>query len=478
MYTLVTLATSLVLSAAILLLLFKRTDATFYKVLRILTLVFCAVGFFRFMLADRFVHVINGAIFNNVHYNESDPLSAILRWGYFANYSVLPMIAFTKSRLFRNIACCYTLPFSILAAVYFERYMAYFTAASAPGISMPELLRGIYFALELILAISIVIILSVREKHVFRINNFGEALRFFIALPFVIFITMPAYVPQSIWGYTSLRITNFGAVHLIWFGVLAVGTLALYRIFCFRNKEDRYNLCLFLTIVLFFNYNSAFLQGFILSRLPIQLCNMAAYFYLIAIAFKLKRFSQFCFIVNITGTLIAIFSPDFSATEPGLSFWKLHFIYEHTLVLIIPILAMGLRIFPRVNMRSLKYSGIGFSCYFAFCMITGGLMNVFSNYTGQEVNYFYMFDIEKAESFVSFISFVKVWPVTLGAYTFYPMLFVIIFTIFSLLCFGFYYLALYCYRIEDDHLKLRNAGIDILERRLGRKTKIPREFLD
>ena len=287
---------------------------------------------------------------------------------------------------------------------------------------------------------------------------------------------MPAYVPQSIFGYSGIEVSTFGAVHLLWMAALVVITLVLYRIFRFRGFEDRYNLCLFLTFALFFHYNSLYLMGFSLPRLPIQLCNLAAFFYIIAIPFKLNKFFQFCFIVNITGTLIAILSPDFATT--GLGFWNLHYVYEHSLVLMIPVLAMGLRIFPRITRRSLKYAAIGFACYFVFCVIGGGLLNIFSNYTGQEVNYFFMFDFDKAKTFVSFISFVDMWSVTIGAFTFYPILMMIIFVAFSLLCLVFYRVVLYCYKVEDDQLQLRNAGLDFLEQRLGRPMRFPREFRD
>ena len=476
MYTAITLAASVVLSAALLLLLAKRSDTAFYKTLRIFTVIFCAVGFFRFMLCDGFIFVINGGLMDEVFYETKDILSTVIRWGYFASYSILPMAVFTKSRLFRNLACYYSLPFSVLTAVYFERFMSYFATDTGRGIFMPADLRRVYFVAELVLAISIVLTLCVREKHFVRVTDPWEIVRFLIAIPFIAFCAMPAYVPQSIFGYSNLQIKSFGVAHWVWIAGLVVITFLLYRIFRFRSWEDRYNLCLFLTLALFYHYNSLYLMGFSLPRLPIQLCNLAAFFYIIAIPFKMNRFFQFCFIVNITGTLIAILSPDFGTT--GLGFWNLHYIFEHSLVLIIPVLAMGLRIFPRVTRRSLKYAAIGFVCYFVFCAIGGGLLNIFSDHTGQEINYFFMFDIDKAESFVAAISAARALPVTIGAFIFYPILMIVVFIAFSLLCLVFYRFTLYCYKVEDDQLQLRNAGLDLLERRLGRPTKFPREFRD
>ena len=475
MYTAITLGAAAVLSTALLLIFAKRTDDLFYKVLKGITVAFCAVGFFRFMLSDGFIYVINGGVMDGTYYEKQDAFSAILRWGYFANYSILPMAVFTKSRLFKNLACYYCLPFSVLSAVFFEKFMVYFTQR-ANGIYLDPALRYPYFVLELVLAISIVALVCIREKHVINVKDPKELIRFFVSLPFIAITTMPVYVPQSIIGYSKLVIKSYSPMHFVWIGLIIVVTFVLYRMFRFRPKEDRYNLCLFLTFALFFHYNSLYLMGFSLPRLPIQLCNLAAFFYIIAIPFKMRKFFEFCFIVNITGTLIAILSPDFAVT--GLGFWNLHYIFEHTIVFMVPVLAMGLRIFPHITRRSLKYAAIGYVSYFIFCIIGGGLLNALSGYTGQEVNYFFMFDLDKAESFVKAIKAADVWPVIIGDYTFYPILMIVVFFAFALLCLAFYRFTFYCYKVEKDNLQLRNAGLDILEQRLGRPTKFQREFPD
>ena len=476
MYTIITLGATMLITALLCGLVGRRFEAAFYKILKILTVAFGVVGLFRFMLCDGFIFVINGGLMDLVYYESTDILSTVLRWGYFACYSVLPMAVFTKSRLFRNLAELWCLPFVLLSCVFFEKYMVYFAQDTGRGIYMPSTLRAVYFVLELSLAMTIILSLLIKERHLPRVTDGREWARFLIALPCVAVLTMPVYVPQSLIGYSTLRVGTFNAFHIGWMVLLAIVTVALCRLFRFRSYEDRYNLCLFLTLVLFFHYNSLYLMGFSLPRLPIQLCNLAAFFYMLAIPFKMERFFQFCFIVNITGTLIAILSPDFATT--GVGFWNLHYIFEHSLVLMVPVLAMGLRLFPRITRRSLKYMLIGFCFYFLFCMIGGGLLNIFSDYTGQEVNYFFMFDLDKAKSFVSFISFVEVLPVVIGAYTFYPLMMPIIFVGFLVLCLVFYKATFFFYRMEEDHLALRDAEITLLEEWRGKPSRRPREFKD
>ena len=159
MYTAITLGAAVALSVIAFLLLYKHSDNILHNILKVLTIAFCAVGFFRLMLSDGFIFVINGATMNEVYYEKTDILSTIIRWGYFANYSILPMAVFTKSRLFKNLASYYCLPFSVLSAVYFERFMDYFSYSERVyNIYLDPSIRRVYFVLELVLAISIVLL--------------------------------------------------------------------------------------------------------------------------------------------------------------------------------------------------------------------------------------------------------------------------------------------------------------------------------
>ena len=55
------------------LVLFKnKADQTFNKFLKIVAIVFCAIGFLRFFLSDSFVYVINGGTLYGVYYEKTD----------------------------------------------------------------------------------------------------------------------------------------------------------------------------------------------------------------------------------------------------------------------------------------------------------------------------------------------------------------------------------------------------------------------
>ncbi len=467
---------SALLITAFALLLRKKSSAVTDTVLKILVLVFCVVGFFRLMLSDSFMFVINGGYYGDIYYEATDPLQTVLRWGYYLCYAVLPMAVFFESRLFRNIACYVCLPFSLLSVFYYNDFMRYFLAEEGRGLHLWPTFRYVYFALELILALSIPILLAITKRHIFRVKDMREWTSFLVATPLIALLMIPVYAPQSLFGYSEMIASKGSDYHVAWIVLLLAVTLALYYAFRFRSYRERYMLVVFLTIVLFFHYDSLYLMGFSIPRLPIQLCNLAAYFYMIAILGKRQKMFQFCFLANVTGALIAILMPDF--TPGAFGFWNMHFVLEHSLVMMIPALAMGLRIFERPQRSSLKYTWVGFSIYFLFCLTSGVLLNGYADVTGFEVNYFFLFDLEKAFSVLPFMKFTERFCLQFGRFHFYPLFVALIYVVFLGLCLAFYYAVRFFNKMEDDHLALRGAAIDLHEKRSGKICRIPREFID
>ena len=474
MYQAIIFSTAAILAALILFVSRRKTTKYFSNFMKAIALLFCAIGFFRFMLSDSFAFVIKGGYYGEVFYNSTDPLQTVLRWGYYLNYAILPMAIFFESRLFRNIASYFCLPFSILSAIFFGDFMSYFLSESGSGLHLFPAFRYAYFIAELILAILIPILIQIGYPHVFNVKDKHEWKNFLISLPLIVILMIPVYAPQSLFGYSGMIASSGSDYHTGWIIILLLATFGLYYTFRFKPQKERYMLCVFLSIVLFFHYDSLYLMGFSIPRLPIQLCNLAAYFYIIAIPFKMKRFFQFCFIANITGTILAILLPDFLPGAFG--FWNMHYVLEHSLVLMIPALAMGLRIFPRIERPSLKYTLIGFSAYFIFCLTSGTILNGYADKTGFEVNYFFLFDVNKAFSYFPFFTFTEKVHLVFGRFEIYPIFVILIYVLFLLLCVVFYHTVKFLYKIEDDHLALRKSAIELYEKRTGKKLNIQAEY--
>ena len=459
------------------LLLFKGKDKEkFNIVLKALAVAFYVVGFFRFFLSDSFIYVINGGWFESVKHEKSDLLQSILRWGFSINYAVLPVAVFYKDRFFKNIASYICLPFSILTIVYFNQHMEYFLADNIHAIQLSPALRYAYFILELVLALMIPVLLQIGNKHVLNVKSVKEIVDFIVGIPCVALASVPVYIPQSLFGYNNQIPETYGSFHLIWIAVILTACIGLYYAFRFRSREERVALCMFLALLLFFSRNSIYLMGINIKRLPFQLCNIAAYFYLIALVFKLPKMFHFAFIANIVGALIAILMPDFSVGT--MSFWSMHYLIEHTLVVVVPAMVMGLSIFPRLELRSLKYTSIGFTIYFVLIFIAGTILNGYSDVTGESVNYFYMFDIDVVLDFLPFMAFAKDSLVQIDKFQIYPVIVGLIYVLFSLLCFLFYLLIRFCYKLEDDHLALRWSSIDLYEKMTHKTSRRPKQFVE
>ena len=176
----------------------------------------------------------------------------------------------------------------------------------------------------------------------------------------------------------------------------------------------------------------------------------------------------------MVGTLIAILAPDLN--DGPLGFWNMHYMFEHMLVFIIPVLCAALRLFPRVDKKALKHMFVGFVLYFVFCLTSGVLLNAYGTTEMNRVNYFYLFSLDKATSYIPFIKFVDKFPITINGFTFYPLLMTIIFVSFLTLCFVWYWLTQKLFVMNDDHFELRKARIDLYEKITGKKSKAMREY--
>lgn len=461
----------------------RKWKNAFYTVLKVLSIALYTLVLVKQFLADSFpVSIVNGGWVGESYLETTDHLQTILRFGYNICYAVIPMAVFTRSRLFRNIAGYVALPFAVLSAVFFDDFMKYFLDDNpySAAYDLPGNLRHVLFIAELVLAIAIPIALHIRERHVFNVKSLTEWKNFIVALPLVLLTTMPAYVPQAIVG-SGLKTPTIGSsYHIIWILITFVIVMALYYALRFKSYEDRYNVCLFLTLALFVHCNAIYVMGVTLKRLPFQLCNIAGYFYIIAIIFKLEKMFHFCFLANTVGTVFAIVAPDLGVGNFG--FWNIHFLWEHTLVLLIPALAMGLRIFKRVSYKSLKYYMVGFTIYFLFSFITGTIINGFTENMVDRVNYFYMFDLNTAYRYFPFLAFTEDYCYTFsafgGTFEIYPLVVSFVYVGFTLLNLIFFFAVKYFYKLEDDHLRLRASSIDLYEKITNKESRRPKTFID
>ena len=127
----------------------------------------------------------------------------------------------------------------------------------------------------------------------------------------------------------------------------------------------------------------------------------------------------------------------------------------------------------------MKHLAIGFSIYFIFCWISGTILNGFAEQGGYgKVNFFYIFDLDKAFGYFPFLAFTENVHLQIGRFEMWPIFQIIIYAGFLCLCIGFYFFMMKFYDFLDDHFELRKAKIDIYEKMTGKKSKAKRNYED
>lgn len=454
----------------------KIPSSTIALLCKIFAVSLFAAGTFRMFLNDSFVWIINGGNYGQDYYQSKDVWQSILRWLTFLSFMAYPCAAFLKLRTVKNFAVYFCTPVSILASFYYNDFLAYFLTPSGRAFWAAPYVRHIEFSLELILPIVMGALLRFRMGHKFDYKNASEWKYFLILLPITLICVFPVYFPQSLFGFSSLRMSPLSMQHFLWLSLLVAILVLLYGFLRFRPYEQRFGVCIFLSLYLVMHYNSIYLMDMKLSRLPFQLCNLGSYLVLIALLLRKQPFSNFVLLANVPGTIIALFVPD--VKEGMLSFWNIHYYIEHMLVFILPLLMVSLRLMARPNKQAIKHYFIGFSIYFLFCAVTGSYFNGYlfkpNDFFYNEVNYFYIFD-DKVIGVLFFLRFTYAWPVSINGYIIYPLYMLCIYLLFSLFCVGFYHAFHWFCKIGDDHCNLRRIRIALYREKHPNSKKIFKE---
>ena len=193
-----------------------------------------------------------------------------------------------------------------------------------------------------------------------------------------------------------------------------------------------------------------------IERLPLQLCNIGSYLILFTLIFKSKKLFDFTIIVNVVGVLIALVVP-YLDNEGLFYLYNMHFILEHTNVIVVPILALSLGVFPRLDKKSLKHFLIGFASYFALVLVLGTIFNAIAKSTGNNfysANYLFMFDKKTAAELIPFTESLFDINFSIGSLTLYPITQSLIGIVFTILCLAVYGVIRLIYFVKDKINKL------------------------
>lgn len=444
-----------------------------YKILKISAIVYVCLMLVSVLLPDAFA----------LCYSKEDLAGmparygyAIVRWFSMAVYVCLPLAVFFKNRTIRNISIYFGTILTIVQICMFGEYISDFTSTAGRGLnSIPVIsegfkqflinptFRSIWFGILLCLQLVIPVVLAIQEKYVFAFKDKKEYMFFFIALPCIILSSTPIYVLQHLFGHTNLIFDAYGIVHFGWIFLLIGEIVALYYIFRKQSEETKMVLLFVLSLSLIMQYLQMFSAISInIERLPFQLCNLGSFFILLSLITKNKHLFNFTVIINVIGVLFALVSPDLDG-EGLFYLYNMHFILEHSNVLVIPLLALLFGIFPKLDKTALKDCLIGFTIYFVCAWALGTTFNAIALKTANgfwKANYLFMFDASKAVKLLGdgigklFVSF------KIGNGTFYPVIQLIIYAVFMVVCVLLWLAIQLVYKLKNikKNKKLAVAG--------------------
>lgn len=401
---------------------------------------------------------------------------AIVRWFSMVSFVCLPIAVFYKNRTIRNLAIYFGVAVTIAQICFYPQYLADFTSTAGRGLNSISVIsdgfkqflinpvfRSIWFGLILCLQLVVPIVLAIQEKHVFNFKDKKEYLFFFICLPAVILSSTPIYALQHLFGYSDIIFSAYSPIHICWFLFLIVEIVVLYFLFRKQNTETKMVLLFVLSLSLIMQYLQMFSAISInIARLPFQLCNLGSFFILFSLISKNKKLFNFTVIINVIGVLFALISPDLDGK--GLFYlYNMHFILEHSNVLVVPMLALLLNIFPRLDKKALCDCLLGFTIYFVCAWALGTMFNAIALKTGNgfyAANYLFMFDSAKAAKLLGdgivklFVSF------KIGYATFYPVIQLLIYAIFMAICVLLWLAIQLIYKIKDKIAKKKQPPMN------------------
>jgi len=382
---------------------------------------------------------------------------AIVRWLNAVCFTVLPIAVFQKNKYFEKIACYFCLPMAIVNVACFRQYIAYFTVDSYSGLQtvrlfskafkdflINETFRTVFFGLTCLFQLIALILLLYRCRAKLLLLKAEIKNLIFIFLG-VTYMSLPIYVPQYLFGHVDIKMIRFSWVHLAWVVLIVAIILVLYLGFQYKPYEAKYLLVLSMSWALMLQFSQMFTATaeINVAKLPLQLCNLGSYLALLMLLKKSNKIFHFTLIVNVVGAIIAIAILDISKNASHLSrLWVVHYIVEHTKVLVVPILCLVLRIFNPIEARSIKHFSIGFTWYYLSVFLIGTISNGFYKlYEGEfiqntfYVNFLFMFDKETAASLVGFTApLFDMFVIKIGIFEIYPVVQLLIYIVFMSVC--------------------------------------------
>ncbi|MCQ2087614.1 MAG: YwaF family protein [Bacilli bacterium] len=421
----------------------KKNVSFNYKLIsKILVISLLVISMLKAIAADGFTIVINGGEIYGVESDKTDIFESIIRCGLLATECLIFTSLILDNKSVKWILSRISLPFITLSLVYFYFSVSYFTNPASFGMYfIPPVLAAILLTFEYAIVFAICLGIHLFDKAKLETKEEKIAtiklgiISQLVCIPFLVF--------GAIFGSTSLEMSVMSPAHIGWIVSIPVVYCVIYFLFKNENKDIKLAMLAVMCFFLMIHMTSSFKVGYQTNRLPLQLCNLAPYIFVLLLFVRKKSLFNWIYVANPVGAIVAVFT--LADRDFIFCFWMIHYLVEHLYVFIIPILFVTFGVFERPSIKQLlKDYFIWFSIYFGVCLLFNCIHNglVYPN-AGIEwindVNFFYLLDcpVKDVLPFYSALEFIKI---NLFGQEFFLGYIGFIYVVFSALSFLLYYI--------------------------------------
>ena len=299
----------------------------------------------------------------------------ILIWLSYAAILLSVMSAFYKNKTLRRITNLFALPVSVLILAVFQIY-----AIGTVGVELYKLstVKLWIMAVELGMAIAIIIHNIAEEKRFELPTTKGEIGNFFYALILAVIAIMPCYLLQAFIEHVNpeLQIYDLTPEHrvVLYFAII----LPVVGYFLLRNKtyEIKRMILIYMSTAFMWAYIGRWeLYEFAdIANWPLHLCNLAMFLVPLCLIFKWKKLFNFCLFINVVGALFAMLMPwalvDYTAIgSERISYWL-----NHYAAFGMPVLIIAVDVFERPRVKQWLYSLVALVVYFGAMLFTNAYL--------------------------------------------------------------------------------------------------------
>ncbi len=380
-------------------------------------------------------------------------------WFLFASNTILCMYPFFEQRILKNYARWFAPIGAILAVCMLGNLDWAYTQSES--YTLTSVILELNVALLVWYCIHCIVSNGIKAPK-------KEVAEFFIALPIVLFVSMPPFVLRAFFGAIFPgNAKGLGLNHRLYLYLAVIFLVGLYLIL--RKKDRSYcrMALLFISLVTLISYcyNHDFSNFIHPTSWPLHLCNTAMFIVPICLIFRWEKLFYFTFFINVLGAFLAMIMPNTGDSDVFTSVGVVRFWINHICAFAMPLLIVFLRVYDRPRLRQFIYSMVGFLVYFVLVLVLNAW---FTNYDSG-VDFFFLnsdFVADKLGKWATDLRNITA-QFNIGelTFTFYPVYQFLFFLVYVVLGLAMWFVYAWLFGAQDlyDELSKKNKKIKLDE---------------